>query len=182
MPKGPGVLHTCTQVFAGHTHVLPSFQCHTKVLLPSWRFTWFWFHSLGADHGWFSNWASLWAARGNQSWGSEEVLARSSLQKHKQKLASMMFATVYQGKRGKEFGKKVEETGLHLVTGLSTLGKRNFVPQCVKSQRRCRLLTLPHAKMKCLSFPLFCPHMCTPLPPDMSSAFGLGKANRGIFS
>lgn len=37
-----------------------------------------------------------------------------------------MFATVYQGKTGKEFGEEVEETGLHLVTGLSTLGKKDF--------------------------------------------------------
>ena len=29
--------------------------------------------------------------------------------------------------------------------------------------------------MGCLSFPLFSPHMCTPLPPGVSSAFGLGK-------
>lgn len=164
--------HTCLAIFpVPHKSAFAFLKIH-RVLLPV-SGSWSWM---------VYNWASLWAARENQSWGSEEVLAWTSLQKHKQKLASMMFATVYQGKRGKEFGKEVEETDLHLVTGLSTLGKRNFVPQCVKSQRRCRLLTLPHAKMKCLSFPLFSPHMCTPLPPDMSSAFGLGKANRGIFS
>lgn len=50
----------------------------------------------------------------------------------------MMFATVYWGKRGKEFGEEVEETSLHLVTG--TLGKKYFGPQCVKWQRRWRRL------------------------------------------
>lgn len=30
-----------------------------------------------------------------------------------------MFAIVYQGKRGKDYWEEVEETSLHLVTGLS---------------------------------------------------------------
>lgn len=48
----------------------------------------------------------------------------------------MMFVTVYQGKRGKGFEGEVEETSLHLVTALSTLGNKDFGLQCVKSQRR----------------------------------------------
>lgn len=72
-----------------------------------------------------------------------------------------MFATVYQWKRGKEFGEEVEETSLHLVTGLSTLGKKNFELQCVK---RWRQLTLLCAQKGCLSS-LFLPTpMHTPFP------------------
>lgn len=131
---------------------------------------------------WFSTQERLLDARGNQSWGLEEVLAWPGFQKHEQKLASIMAATIYQDKRGKDFEEEVEETSLHLVTGLSILGKMDFGLQCVKSPGRWRQFTLPHAKVGCLSFHLFSLHRCTPLPPGVSSAFGLGKTKRGICS
>lgn len=166
MSKEPDVVCTCTQVFGGHTYILLRLQYHTKVLfcLPE--------DLQGPSSSlweplmrWFSTRASLWEARGNQSWGPEEVLAVPGFQKLEQKLASMMFATVYQGKRGKGFGGEVEETSLHLVTGLSTLGNKDFGLQCVKSQRRWRQLILPRAKMGYLSFPLVLrTHVHTPSP------------------
>lgn len=131
---------------------------------------------------WFSAEESCLEARGNQSRGPEEVLAWPGFQKREKKLASIVFATVYQGKRGKHFGEEVGETRVHLVTVSSILGKMDFGLKCVKSQGRWRQFTLLHAKVGCLSFLLFSPDMCTPLPPGVSSAFGLGKAKRGISS
>lgn len=92
-----------------------------------------------------------------------------------------MFAAVNQGRRGKHLEEEVEETNLHLVTGSSILGKMDFGLQC-KITEEVEAVHSPHAKVGCLSFRLFSPHMCTPLPPGVSSAFGLGKAKRGICS
>jgi len=87
-----------------------------------------------------------------------------------------MFTTVYQRKRGKEFGEEVEETSLHLVTGLSTLGKQDFGLQCIKSERRWRQLTLSPCKDGVPVFSFVLPtHMHSSLSPICELCFWVRK-------